>query len=170
MYKISLMKKLIIILIVMLSALLSCGLWSKNDDPKLRLKYMNLKYMFTIQFPEKWISYMDFEKTEIIDPQIVIPVIYFALPTKSRDWQPVMVPAGYAELFYVRIFTHAQWKLYEEKYKESDEIKMSDILFPGGDKDFVYMIRYTDSIPVDLYIFMKESDKITDTFKILIQK
>lgn len=161
------MKKLINILLMMI-LLLSCAGKDEKDDPRLRLKYVNLKYMFTLQFSERWISYMDFEKSEIIDPQIIIPVVYFALPTRSREWQSLIIPAGYADLFYVRIFTKAQWKLYEERYKGSDEFRLSD-KFPGQGKDFVYMIRYSSSIPVDLYIYMKESDPITETFKIIKQ-
>jgi len=161
------MKKLINILLMMI-LLLSCAGKDEKDDPRLRLKYVNLKYMFTLQFSERWISYMDFEKSEIIDPQIIIPVVYFALPTRSREWQSLIIPAGYADLFYVRIFTKAQWKLYEERYKGSDEFRLSD-KFPGQGKDFVYMIRYSSSIPVDLYIYMKESNPITETFKIIKQ-
>ncbi|HNX23032.1 MAG TPA: hypothetical protein PKG60_03235 [Spirochaetota bacterium] len=161
------MKKLINILLMMI-LLLSCAGKDEKDDPRLRLKYVNLKYMFTLQFSERWISYMDFEKNEIIDPQIIIPVVYFALPTRSREWQSLIIPAGYADLFYVRIFTKAQWKLYEERYKGSDEFRLSD-KFPGQGKDFVYMIRYSSSIPVDLYIYMKESNPITETFKIIKQ-
>ena len=160
------MKRFIQILLPVMILLLSCTGKNEKDDPKLRLRYVNLKYMFTLQFPEKWISYMDFEKTEIIDPQLIIPAVYFALPTRSREWQPLNVPSGYADLFYVRIFTKSQWKLYEERYRGTDEYRMSD-KFPGEEKDLVYMIRYSSSIPVDLYIYMKESDSITDTFKII---
>jgi len=162
------MKKFIEISLLVPLLLLSCNNSSIKDDPMLRLKYINKKYMFSLQFHEKWINYLDFEKTEIIDPQIIIPVIYFALPTRSREWQPVNTPAGYAELFRVRIFTKPVWKLYEERFKGSDEFKQND-RFPGEGKDFVYMIMYPDSIPVDLYIFMKESVSITGTFRILFK-
>ena len=160
------MKKFITLLLPLLIILQSCAGSEQKDDPKLRLKYMNLKYMFTLQFPEKWISYMDFEETELIDPQINIPVVYFALPTRSRDWQAINIPAGYADLFYVRIFSRSEWKMYEERYKGTDEFRMSDKL-SGEGKDFVYMIRYSSAIPVDLYIYVKESIAITDTFRIL---
>jgi hypothetical protein len=162
------MKKFKNIILLMMILLLSCAGKDEKDDPRLRLKYINLKYMFTLQFPEKWINYMDFEKTEIIDPQLIIPVIYFALPTRSREWQSLVIPAGYADLFYIRIFSKEQYKLYKEKYKESEEFRMSDI-FPGETKQFVYMIRYSSSIPVDLYIYMKESHSITDTFRMIKQ-
>lgn len=156
----------IIILAVLIISCVSCAGGSIKDDPKLRLKYINKKYMFSLQFTEKWINYMDFEKTEIIDPQINIPVIYFALPTRSREWQPLNTPAGYAELFCVRIFSKAEWKLYEEKYRGSSEFRLSDN-FPGEGENYIYMIRYPGSIPVDLYIHMKESISITGTFRML---
>ncbi len=161
-----LMKNLYINALIFIILLISCSAGDKKDDPKLRLKYINLKYMFTIQFPEKWINYIDFEKTEMIDPQIDVPVIYFALPTRSREWQPLNVPSGFAELFYIRVFSKNQWKLYKERYKESSELRLSD-KFPGEGENFVYMIRYPESIPVDLYIYMKESPPITDTFRII---
>jgi hypothetical protein len=153
----------VILLIIIFT---SCKSSEKKDDPALRLKYVNTKYMFTLQFPEKWISYMDFEMTEIIDPQIVVPVVYFALPTRSREWQPVNIPSGFADLFHVRLFTKEQWKLFNERYKGTDEIKLSDLL-PGEGKNFVYMIRYSNSIPVDLYLHMTETNSITDTFRII---
>jgi len=162
------MKKFINSLMLVTIFLFSCTAGDKRDDPKLRLKFINLKYKFTLQFPENWLSYMDFERTEIIDPQIVIPVIYFALPTRSREWQPLNVPAGYAELFYVRIFSKSQFKLYEDTYKGTGEYRLSD-KFPGEEKEFVYVIRYPDSIPVDLYLYMKESTSITDSFRIIIK-
>lgn len=109
---------------------------------------------------------MDFEKTELIDPQIDVPVIYFALPTRSREWQPLNIPAGFADLFCVRIFNKAQWKLYEERYKGTGEFRLSD-KFPGENKNYVFMIRYPESIPVDLYMNMKESGSVTDTFRIV---
>jgi len=160
------MKKLIIIIIPVLILITSCAGDEKRDDPALRLKYINKKYMFTLQFPERWTSYMDFEKNELIDPQIIIPTIYFALPTRSREWQPVNTPQGFGELFHVRIFTKEQWKLFEEKYRGSDEFKISDKI-AGEDKNSVYMIRYPESIPVDLYLFMKETAMVTDTFRII---
>ena len=160
------MKKLKKSLPLILFLFLACTTVNINDDPKLRLKYINKKYMFSIQFPEKWINYMDFEKSEIIDPQIDIPVVYFALPTRSREWQPLNIPSGYAELFSVRIFTRSVWKLYEERYRGTAEFQLSD-KFPGEGINYIYMIRYSSSIPVDLYIYMKEAVPITDTFRML---
>ncbi len=145
---------------------LSCGGKERIDDPLLRLRYVNKKYMFKIEFPEKWLNYADFERTEIIDPPLSIQTIYFALPTRSREWQAVNTPAGFAEIFYVRVFTREQWKLYNEKYRESDGQRFSD-MFPGEGKDFVYMIRFAESLPVDLFLYMKESVEVTSTFRML---
>jgi hypothetical protein len=159
------MKKILNIILTVL-IFTSCNSSDKKDDPAIRLKYINTRHMFTLQFPENWISYMDFENTEIIDPQIVIPVVYFALPTRSREWQPINVSSGFADLFHVRIFTIEQWKLFNERYKGTDEIKLND-RFPGEGKKFIYMIQYSNSIPVDLYLHMTETDSITETFQIL---
>jgi len=154
---------LLILIVILITA---CTGGDKKNAAELRLKYINMKYMFTLQFPEKWINYIDFEKSEIIDPQITVPVIYFALPSRSREWQPLNVPSGYAELFYIRIFNLSQWKLYKEKYSGSAEFKLSDKI-SGDQKDFMYMIRFSNSIPVDLYLYMKDSDAVTSTFQII---
>lgn len=146
--------------------MISCGSREKLDDPLLRLKYVNRKYLFKLQFPEKWLSYADFERTEIVDPGLSIQTVYFALPTRSKEWQPVNTPSGFAEIFYVRVFTREQWKLYNEKHRENDNPRLSDI-FPGEGTDFVYMIRFSDSLPVDLFLYMKESAAVTETFRIL---
>lgn len=160
------MKNLTALTALIIIFILSGCRTDKKDDPKLRLKYISKKYMFSLQFPENWISYADFEQNEIIDPRLIIPVIYFALPTRSREWQPVKTPNGYAELFCVRIFTRDKWKLYEEKYKGSEEFKLNDKI-SGEGKDFIYQIRYPESLPVDLYLYMKESSSVTSTFRII---
>lgn len=160
------MKNLITALIPLIIVFISACGTDKKDDPKLRLKYINRKYMFTLQFPEGWLSYADFEQNEIIDPDLIIPVIYFALPTRSREWQPVKTPSGYADLFCVRIFTREKWKIYQERYSGTEEFRLNDQV-SGESKDFIYLIRYPESLPVDLYLFMKESYSVTSTFRIL---
>ncbi len=155
------MKFLKITVMLFFSFFVSCSGY-QNDDPRLRLHYINMKYSFSMTFPEKWINYADFEKNELLDPQLIVPVIYFALPTRSKEWQSYNLPEGYAELFYVRIFTPAQWKLYQEKFANS--IKISTMIFDGD--RYTFMINYPPSLPVDLYLFMKDCESIIQTFKI----
>jgi hypothetical protein len=162
------MKLLKTSILLSLIFLTSCSLFFFKDDPKLRLKYKNTKYLFTLEFPEKWLSYMDFEQNEIIGPQLDIPVIYFALPTRSGEWQSLNLPQGYAELFFVRIFTPYQWKLYQEKYKDTDTFKLTNLTFEG--RKFIYMIEYSSSLPVDLYLYMKDSSSIIKTFRMLVRE
>lgn len=159
------MRKYITLQLLVLLLTASCAGGSKIEDQKHRLKYKNSRYSFSLQFPEKWTYYMDFEEKEIIDTGMIIPVIYFALPTKSREWQPANVPTGYGELFYVRVFTRDQWKIFEEKYKTEEKFPQNDKIFTTG-KRFVYMIKYPVSLPVDLYHYMKESESIAGTFRI----
>ena len=154
------MKILVKSVIIFIIFFLSCSGYRK-DDPMLRLNYENRKYKFSLEFPEKWINYYDLEKNELLDPQMIIPVIYFALPTRSREWQSFNLPEGYAELFFIRVFTPSQWKQFQDR--AGDRIKPTDVLIKS--KKFIYMISYPTSIPVDLYLFMKDCDPIIRTFK-----
>ena len=156
------MKSLSILLLIPLVAFCLC----KSSDPKARLNYTNSKYMFSIQFPESWESYAYFEKTEIIDSKIYVPVVYFGLQTRIREWQSLNVPPGFSELFYVRIFNKEKWDLYKEKYKGSSEFRLSDKIIDEG-KKFVYVIRFVNSVPVDLHYYVKEIVLITDSFRVL---
>ena len=146
--------------------LLSCG--EKKDEFRERLNYYNSKYRFRITFPENWLNYSSFETDEIIDPDIKVKTVFFALPTRSRDWQPVNLPAGYAALFSIRIFTPQQWDRFIEKYNSNiKEINNADRKL-GDNKTAVFMIKNSTSIPVDLYLFMKDVRNISDTFRIVI--
>lgn len=161
-------KKIMRILLASLILLLACG--EKKDDFRERLNYFNSKYMFRITFPENWLNYSTFEIDEIIDPEIKVKTICFTLPTRSRDWQPVDTPNGFASLFYLRIFTKEQWTLFMERYGSSlKEINSVDRKI-GESKDTVFMIKNATSIPVDLYLFMKDVNAITGTFRIVIRE
>jgi len=152
-----------------LALIFSCT-GGKKDDPYARLNYLNAKYSFSLKFPEKWVNYSDFAMDEIIDPDLKVDVVYFALPTRSRDWQPVNLPSGYAALFLIRIFTTEQWTLFIKKYGEQkNEINNADKKI-GEDKNTVYMLKYSTSIPVDLYLYMKEVKSVTETFRLNIME
>ncbi|HOP29502.1 MAG TPA: hypothetical protein PKZ64_08025 [Spirochaetota bacterium] len=146
---------------------LSCG--EKKDEFRERLNYYNSKYRFRITFPENWINYSSFEIDEIIDPELKVTTVFFALPTRSRDWQPINLPEGYGALFAIRIFTPQQWNRFIEKYSGSKEINNADRKL-GENKNSVFMIKNSTSIPVDLYLFMKDVRSITDTFRIVVKE
>jgi len=160
-------KKTAIIISLFLAIILSaCG--EKKDEFRERLNYYNSKYRFRITFPENWINYSSFEIDEIIDPELKVKTVFFALPTRSRDWQPVNLPDGYAALFSVRIFTPRQWSSFLEKYSgSSKEINNFDRKI-GESKTAVFMLKNSTSLPVDLYLFMKDVAAITGTFRIVI--
>jgi len=122
--------------------------------------------MFSMQFIEEWEKYADFERTEIIDSRINIPVIYFALPTRMREKQSSNVPTGFSELFYVKIFNKEEWDLYKKKYEGTREFRLSDKVIDEGRK-FVYVIRFANSVPVDLHYYVKDIILIADSFRVL---
>jgi len=161
-------KKNIIYLSLLIPVLLfSCG--EKKDEFRERLNYYNSKYRFRITFPENWLNYSSFEIDEIIDPELKVKTVMFALPTRSRDWQPINIPAGYAALFSIRVFTPQQWNRFIEKYSgNTKEINNTDRKI-GESKTAVFMIKNSTSIPVDLYLFMKDVRSITDTFMIILK-
>lgn len=152
-----------LLFIILLS---SCG--EKKEDFRARLNYYNSRYQFRITFPENWLNYSTFETDEIIDPDLMIKSIYFALPTRSGEWQPVTLPTGYAALFSVRIFTPQQWNIFQERYSNNiREINNADRKIGEG-RNTVFMIKNSTSIPVDLYLYMKDVAGITDTFRAVI--
>jgi hypothetical protein len=155
-------RKITLLIIISLGSFCLC----KGSDPQSRLNYTNYKYKFSIRFPDGWMNYGDFERIEIIDSKIDIPVVYFALPTRVHEWQSLNVSQGYSELFYVRIFTKEKWNLYKEKYEGTNEFRLSDKIFDEGQK-FVYMIRFSNSVPVDLHFYVKETALIADSFRVL---
>lgn len=161
-------KSILYISFIILLLLPACG--EKKEDFRERLNYYNSKYRFRITFPESWLNYATFEMNEIIDPELKIKTLYFALPTRSRDWQPVNLPSGYAALFSIRIFTTEQWILFINKYGEQkNELNNADKKI-GEDKNTVYMLKYSTSIPVDLYLYMKEVKGVAETFRLIISE
>ncbi len=163
------MKKNLLIAAVSTFILLSgCSDVYIKDEFKASLNYYNRKYHFKINFPESWINYSTFEIDEIIDPDLKVKTICFALPTRSADWQPVNIPVGYATLFSVRIFTGQQWALFIMKYGEiKTEINSADRKI-GQSQNSVYMIKNSTAIPVDLYLYMKDIASITETFRVIV--
>ena len=157
-------RKYIACLLISLTIPLSfCG--EKKEDFRERLNYYNSRYRFRITFPENWINYSPFEMDEIIDPEIKVTVIYFALPTRSRDWQPVRLPTGYASIFSVRIFPRKEWEIFTRRYGgDKKEINSADRKI-GENSSHVFMIKNSTSIPVDLYFFMKEVPQVAGTFR-----
>ncbi|HOP62815.1 MAG TPA: hypothetical protein PK358_04180 [Spirochaetota bacterium] len=161
----SLKRKLAACLLITLTIpLLFCG--EKKDDFRERLNYYNSRYRFRITFPENWINYSAFEMDEIIDPDLKVTAIYFALPTRSRDWQPVRLPSGYASIFSIRIFSRKEWDVFTGKYSDDKkEINSADRKI-GENSSHVFMIKNATSIPVDLYFFMKEVPHVAGTFRV----
>ena len=149
---------------ISLMVLISCS-GDRRDDPSAKLNYVNTEYSFSLRFPEKWINYSPFAMDEIIDPDLKVDVVYFALPTRSREWQPVNVPAGYAAIFSVRIFTEEQWRIFLERYStNTGEVNLFDRKI-GESAGRIYMLRNSRSVPVDLYLYVKDIPLIAGSFR-----
>ena len=143
---------------------LSCSGTDKNDE-MAKLNYKNERYSFALTFPEKWKNYVVFEKQDIIAPGFIVDTLYFSLPTRSRNWQPLNVPDNFAALFKIRIFDAKIWGNYYSRYSDSNIFfdKNSRVIFKG--EKYVYLLSYSVSIPVDLYAYSRDIETIVSTFR-----
>lgn len=149
------------ILFVML--FLSCAGVDKNDG-KAKINYKNDRYTFALILPATWKSYVVFEKQDIIAQGFMVDTLYFALPTRARNWQPFNVPDNFAAVFSIRIFTPENWDSFYNKYRDDNVfISRSDkVLFRG--KEYVYVLRYGVSLPVDLYAYSRDVESIVSSY------
>lgn len=143
---------------------LSCSGTDKNDE-MAKLNYKNERYSFALTFPEKWKNYVVFEKQDIVAPGFMVDTLYFALPTRARNWQPFNVPDNFASVFMVRIFTAEMWDNYYNRYRDSNIFfdRNSKVIFKVESN--VYLLVYSVSLPVDLYAYSKDVESIIATFR-----
>lgn len=143
---------------------ISCSGTDKNDE-KAKLNYKSERYSFALTFTEAWKNYVVFEKQDIVAPGFMVDTLYFALPTRARNWQPFNVPDNFAALFMIRVFETDMWESYYSRYRDNNIFfdKNSRVIFKGESN--VYVLVYTVSLPVDLYAYSKEVDGIITTFR-----
>lgn len=154
--------------IFIITALLftACSSSDKNDELK-RLNYVSSEHGFSLTFPLKWLQYRVFEKMDLIDPDTRVSSLYFTLPTRSRDWQPVYVPDRFARLFTVRIFPVRDWDRFYSRYREKKAGAAGSDVILHRTAEKVYVLIYSNSIPIDLYIYMKDISSIAASFRML---
>jgi len=141
---------------------------SKTDRELLmeKLNYENRKFSFSLKFPETWSKYNVMERIFLIDDSLEVYGIYFILPTRSRDWQPVDTPEKSAVLFKILVFKDDEWKYYRDNYIEKrGTFKLTGRVL-GKREGKVYFVNFSDSVPVDLYIYIRESEKVISTFRL----
>lgn len=148
---------------------ISCAGTGVNDE-KAKLNYKNDRHSFTLTFPETWKNYVIFEKQDIIAPGFMVDTLYFALPTRGRNWQPFNVPDNFAAVFMIRVFAPEVWDDYYKRYRDNNVFfnRNDKVLFRG--KEFVYLLKYGVSLPVDLYNYSKDIEPIVSTFKYIGEK
>lgn len=165
--------KLKYIIILALSASLlflsACAGGDKTDDAA-KLRYSNARYSFALTFPESWSNYVVFEKPDIIAPGHSVDSFYFAMPARARNWQPFNVPDNFAEIFIIRVFKSPQWEEYYKSYRGNPLFydKNDRIIFRN--EEYVYLLRYSVSLPADLYSFTRDIDSIAATFRYTAKK
>jgi hypothetical protein len=149
---------------VLLMLLLSCSGTDDNDE-LAKLNYKSERYSFALTFPERWKNYVVFEKQDLIAPGFMVETLYFALPTRARNWQPLNVPDNFAALFKIRIFDVKIWDNYYSRFRDSDIFfdKNSKVIFKG--ERYVYLLSYSVSIPVDLYAYSRDVEPVVATFR-----
>lgn len=142
--------------------LLSCA-GAKNDE-KAKLNYKNNRHSFALTFPETWRNYVVFEKQDIIAPGFMVDTLHFALPTRARNWQPFNVPDNFAAIFSLRVFTPDVWDDFYQKYRGNNIFfsRSDKVLFRG--RDYVYVLKYGVSLPVDLYSYSRDIEPIVSSF------
>jgi hypothetical protein len=156
--------------IIMLTAsvpllfLLSCAGGDKTDEAG-KLNYNNARYSFAVTFPESWRNYVVFEKADIIAPGYSVDSLYFAMPARSRNWQPFNVPDNFAEIFIIRIFKLPLWEGYYNTYRDNPLFydKNDKVIYRS--EEYVYLLRYSTALPADLYSFTRDIDSIAATFR-----
>ena len=161
------MKLKYIIVLTLSSAmllLLSCAGGDKTDEAA-KLNYNNARFSFAITFPESWRNYVVFEKADIIAPGYSVDSLYFAMPARARNWQPFNVPDNFADIFIIRIFKRPLWEEYYNTYRGNPLFydKNDRVIFRND--DHVYLLRYSTSLPADLYSFTRDIDSIAATFR-----
>jgi hypothetical protein len=75
------------------------------------------------------------------------------------------LPEGFAPLFYIRIFNVKSWELFERR-NSSNRLELNYYnkkIGSYGDK--VYMVKYINSLPVDLYLYARDIPQIISSFK-----
>ncbi|HOK03214.1 MAG TPA: hypothetical protein PLN03_10465 [Spirochaetota bacterium] len=160
----SMNSKFVINYLFLLLLFISCLSQGKVTEDG-RIQYINRRYYFSIDLPSSWSNYSVFEYDEIVESDIKVKAIYFALPTRSRDWAGSVLPEGFAPLFYIRIFNVKSWELFERR-NSSNRLELNYYnkkIGSYGDK--VYMVKYINSLPVDLYLYARDIPQIISSFK-----
>ena len=157
------MKRFLLFFIILSFLVSSAGCSSADDIKTKMLHSVNTEFVFSITFPENWSNYRVFEAREFIDKDLKVPICYICLPTRSKEWQPDSVESPYAAVFSVYIFTPELWGTYVARFGDNPG---RDIILGKTDKS-VFVLKYSNSVPRDLYQYMKEVEKVAATFSII---
>ncbi len=157
-----------IIFIILTITLFTAGC-AKTDRELLleKLNYENRRFGFSMKFPETWSKYSVSDRHLLIDENLEIYGISFILPTRSRDWQPVDAPAKSAVLFRIYIFSGKEWEYYEKTYYGRPEGFHLNGRIVGKKDGKVYFADFSRSVPIDLYIFVRDAETIVSTFRFM---
>lgn len=151
------------LLLILCCILSAAGCASEADIRAQMLNYKNSEFGFEIAFPENWQSYRVVDSREYIAADLKVRVFHVCLPTRSQEWQSGKVAAPYAVMFTIYIFTPDSWKLYTGKYAGGG---VGDIAL-GKSEKYIFMMRYSSGLPIDLNQFMKEIDRVVAKFRIV---
>lgn len=127
-----------------------------ETDP---LVYENKVYGFGFTFKPSWAGYNFFE---IKGPESTAVIGYYvAVPTNDKNWKEgnSVVPAGYASLFAMGVYTKAEWAKME-----GGDIKPAKL---GESEKYVYTYLPGQAHPTDLGTQYNEINDIIKTFEVL---
>lgn len=132
-----------------------------------RLNYQNKKEGFALTFPKSWMLYRTFDKSLLIDGNLDVKYVAFGLPSRSVNWHSNDAPAGLAVLFRIFIFPKSRWEYYKENYVNRERsFRLTGRVLGERDGE-VYFLGFSTDVPSDMFLYVKESEKVAETFRFL---
>lgn len=129
--------------------------YTSKENPSV---YENTTYGFGFEFKPSWAGYKFFEAKNTGSTTAV--TYYVALPTTDTSWlEPGGVPAGYASLFVMGVYTKAEWAKLE-----GEEMKPAKL---GESEKYVYTYLPGQAHPKDMGTQYNEISDIIETFEVL---
>lgn len=128
--------------------------YTQETDP---LVYENTTYGFGFTFKSDWAGYKFIEANN--PGSTTVKTYYVALPTTDKKWSEPGLPAGYASMFVMGVYTQTEWAKMS-----GDEMKPAKL---GESAKYVYTYLPAQAYATDLKLQYNEIKDIIETFEVL---